>query len=256
MAQAALGYDHLYILRNLVEKDFKVRYRNMSLGVFWSLVNPLVMLAVLWFVFSRIFVVQRPSGPLFFLCGIVPYNFFSLAWLTGTRSVVDNAPLVKRVPFWRELLPVSVVLGNLVHYGIQLVLLLTAVFLIVGVNAYWLWLPVVVGLQVVFVCGMSLLSSSLDVYYRDVQYVVESINLVLFWLVPIFYALDDVPTEYVWLYELNPLAAVIFVLRRILLSGAPPPLLTVGKMIVVSFGTLAAGTYLFGRIKRNFSDCL
>ena len=141
-------------LRNLVEKDFKVRYRNMSLGVFWSLVNPLVMMAVLWFVFRRI--IQRPSGPLFILCGLVPYNFFSLAWSTGTRSVVDNAALVKRVPFWRELLPVSVVLGNLVHYGIQLALLLTAAFVMVGVNAYWLWLPVVVGLQVVFVCGMSL----------------------------------------------------------------------------------------------------
>ena len=167
MTQAASGYDHLYILRNLVEKDFKVRYRNMSLGVFWSLVNPLVMMGVLSFVFSVVFPLQRPHSPLFLLCGLLPYNFFSLGWVTGTRSVVDNAPFVKRVPFWRQLLPVSVVLGNLVHYGIQLGLLLVLAFIMVGFSVHWLWLPIIVILQVVFVCGLSLLTSGLNVYYRD-----------------------------------------------------------------------------------------
>ena len=256
MTQAASEYDHLYILRNLVEKDFKVRYRNMSLGVFWSLVNPLVMMGVLSFVFSVIFPFPRRYAPLFLLCGLLPYNFFSLAWSTGTGSVVGNGPMIKRVPFRRELLPISVVLGNLVHYGIQLALLLVAVFLVVGLSARWLWLPVVVGLQVVFVCGVSLFTSSLNVYYRDVQYVVESTNLVLFWLVPIFYGFENVPSDYAWLYELNPLAAVILLLRRILLPGVPLALTTILKLVLVSFGTFAVGFYVFGRIKKNFSDYL
>ena len=256
MTQASSGYDHLYILRNLVEKDFKVRYRNMSLGVLWSLVNPLVMMGVLSFVFGAIHPLKRPYSPLFLLCGLLPYNFFSFAWLTGTRSVVDNAHFVKRVPFQRELLPVSVVLGNLVHYGIQLGLLLLATLLLVGISWHWLWLPIVIGLQLIFVCGASLLTSSLNVYYRDVQYVVESVNLVLFWLVPIFYGFDDVPEDYAWLYEFNPLAAVILVLRRILLQGAPPPVWTLLKMVAVSLTSLAIGAYVFNRIKKNFSDFL
>ncbi len=256
MTQAASGYDHFYILRNLVEKDFKVRYRNMSLGVFWSLVNPLVMMGVLSFVFGIVFPLDRPHSPLFLLCGLLPYNFFNLAWLTGTRSVVDNAAFVKRVPFRRELLPVSVVLGNLVHYGIQLGLLLIVAFFMVGFSVHWLWLPIVVILQVVFVCGMSLLTSGLNVYYRDIQYVVESINMVLFWLVPIFYGFDNVPADYVWIYEYNPLAAVIFVSRRILIQGVPPPLFTTLKMVAVSLTSLGVGAYVFGRIKKNFADFL
>ena len=256
MPQAASGYDHLYILRNLVEKDFKVRYRNMSLGVFWSLVNPLVMMGVLSFVFGVVVELKRPHGPLFLLCGLLPYNFFSLAWLSGTRAVVDNAAFVKRVPFRRELLPISVVLGNLVHYSIQLALLLLATFFVVGLSIHWLWIPMVVILQVVFVCGLALLTSGLDVYYRDIQYVVESINLVMFWVVPIFYGFDNVPADYTWVYEFNPLAAVILVLRRILLQGAPPLLSTLRNMMAISLASLAVGAHIFNRIKRNFSDSL
>ncbi len=150
----------------------------------------------------------------------------------------------------------SVVLGNLVHYGIQLGLLLIVAYFMVGFSIHWLWLPIVVILQVVFVCGMSLLTSGLNVYYRDVQYVVESINLVMFWLVPIFYGFDNIPTGYVWLYEINPLAAVIFVSRRILIQGTPPPLITLLKMVAVSLASLGVGAYVFGRIKKDFADFL
>ncbi len=167
--------DPWFILKNLVSKDFKVRYRNMSLGIFWSLVNPLIMMGVLTFIFSVVFTRGIPNYPLFLLCGLLPYNFFTQAWSTATTSVVSNASLVKQVRFQRELVPVSVVLGNALHYALQLALLLIAVVIVVGVNIQWMWLPLVLSLQLIFVCGLSLLTSALDVYYRDMGYVVPEL---------------------------------------------------------------------------------
>jgi homopolymeric O-antigen transport system permease protein len=266
MAAAASSHDSLFVLYNLIGKDFKVRYRNMSLGIFWSLLNPLIMMGVLTFVFT---VVQGQTEieyyPLFVLIGYVPFNFFTMAWASGTNSIVDNSALIKKIPFRRELVPLSVVLANTLHYLIQLALVLAAVALFVGVNRYWLWIPVVMALQVVFVCGAALACSALDVYYRDIRYVVESANLVLFWLVGIFYSIDRVPSSFSWLYESNPVAAVIVIARRVLLHGASPgtalslnwfELGTLWKLTLVSFGTLAAGLWIFRRIQKDFSDCL
>lgn len=252
----ATASQSLYVLRNLIEKDFKVRYRNMSLGIFWSLVNPLVMMSVLTFVFSVIMPSQQKYFPLFVLVGLLPYNFFTLAWAMGTNSIIENSALVKKVPFQRELLPISVVLGNALHYFIQLGLLLVAVAIVVGVSVYWLWMPLILLLQISFVCGMALAASALDVYYRDMRYVVESSNLVLFWIVPIFYSFDAVSQSYAWLYELNPIAAVILITRTILLDAEPPNVDTLAKLTFVSIFTLTAGLMLFRRIERNFSDYL
>jgi lipopolysaccharide transport system permease protein len=248
--------DSLFVLSNLISKDFKVRYRNMSLGIFWSLVNPLVMMSVLTFVFTVIMPNERPHFPLFVLMGLLPYSYFTLAWSMGTNSVVENVSLIKKLRFQRELLPVSVVLANALHYLIQLGLLLIAVAIVVGVGVNWLWLPALFGLQIVFVCGMALLFSALDVYFRDTRYIVESSNLVLFWLVPIFYGFEAVGERYAWIYELNPIAAVILLTRTVLLDGAAPNLVTLGKLAAVSTVTLAAGTFVFRRLQRDFADYL
>jgi len=113
-----------------------------------------------------------------------------------------------------------------------------------------------IALQIVFVCGLSLVSASLDVYYRDVRYIVESANLVLFWLCPIFYDVVDVDPSLRWIYELNPVSAVIFVTRRICLDALPPSMGTLVKIVGVSLGTFALGAFTFRRLKKDFADYL
>jgi len=252
------GFRYGFLLANLILRDFKIRYRNMSLGIFWSLLNPLVLMGVLTFIFTRIFPnpCHRHFG-VFVLCGLVPFNFFALAWVSGTTSLFNNATLIKRVRFPREVLPVAVVLANGIHFLIQIGLLIGFVLATgYGVNRQWLWLPFVLGLEVVFVCGLSLASSALDVFFRDVRYVVESANTVLFWLVPIFYSFAIIPEQYRTIYQFNPVAAVVLACRLILLEGRRPPFSLLWKLAFVSLLALGLGLAVFARSKRKFADHL
>jgi lipopolysaccharide transport system permease protein len=247
--------DSLFLLENLVLKDFRVRYRNMSLGIMWSLLNPIVMMGVLTFVFTRIFPNPSRQFPVFLLCGMVPYNFFSIAWLTGTTSIVDSTALVKRVPLPREIVPIASVLSNCLHLAIQILLLLSCVLLFGNrVNVQWLWLPFLWTLEILFVCGLALITSAINVYIRDTRYVVESINTVLFWMVPIFYSFETIPAQYAEIYQLNPIAAMVLCLRAILLKGQPPLHSTLSKLGIVSCATFLIGLLVFRKGKHSFYE--
>jgi lipopolysaccharide transport system permease protein len=215
-------------------------------------------MGVLTFIFTRVMPnTSSPHFPAFVLCGLVPFNFFSLSWLSGTVSLIENAGIIKRTKFPREIVPISSVLANCLHFAIQIALLL---ILVIGSgympNRNWLLLPVVIALEIVFVCGLALAFSAFDVYVRDTRYVVESANTVLFWLVPIFYSFTIIPPQYLDVYYLNPIAAVVMAFRNILLEDKMPAFTLLSKLALVSTGTFLVGLAIFRRLKLRFSDYL
>ena len=250
--------NYRYVISSLVAKDFKSRYRNMSLGVLWSLLNPLIMMSVLTFIFTQIF--GNPDDklyPLTVLCGLVPFNFFSIAWGSGTISLLENSFLIKKVPVPREIFPVASVLSNCLHMLIQIGLLLTAVLIFGrGVNIHWLWLPVIWGLEILFVMGLAFAFSAVNVYVRDTRYVVDSANVILFWLVPIFYSFSRIPLKFQAIYRVNPVAALVMMMRAILLDGQEPHIPTLLNMVIVSSVTFGVGLLVFERLKKGFYEYL
>jgi ABC-type polysaccharide/polyol phosphate export permease len=141
--------------------------------------------------------------------------------------------------------------------AIQIALLLTITWGVgLGVRTSWLWLPLIWGLEIVFVCGLALIFSSLNVYVRDARYAVESVNTVMFWLVPIFYPFTMIPARFRDLYQYNPVAALVLAMRMVLIDGVAPPRSLLIKLTMVAFVTLGIGFMVFRKLKPRFYDYL
>jgi lipopolysaccharide transport system permease protein len=161
------------------------------------------------------------------------------------------------VPVPREIIPVASVLSTAAHMLIQMALLLAATLVSgLGISAQWLWLPVIWGFGLLFVIGLSLASSALAVYVRDMRYLVESFNLVLFYLVPIFYPLSMIPARFAPVYQLNPVAAMVLAQRNVLMDGVAPPGTLLWKLAASSTLVLVVGYFIFQRLKHRLYEYL
>ena len=148
------------------------------------------------------------------------------------------------------MVPIATVLGNCVHLLIQIGLLLAATLAFgYGINRNWVWLPFVWLMEITFVCGLALLSSSLNIYIRDTRYVVESASTVLFWLVPIFYSDSAIPPQFREIFWYNPVAAMVTALRNILMGAIPPPTSLLIKLTLSSFAMLGLGFVIFRKLE-------
>lgn len=251
-----------YALKHMLLKDFRVRYRNMSLGVIWSILNPLIMLSILHILFTYIYP-QRGIDhfPIFLLAGLVCYNMLNLTVPAATSCIMDNASIVKKVSFPKFLLPISIALSQTLHILIQLLLVFTfALVQKLPCTIYWLWVPFIILVELVFVLGLSMVTSALNVYFRDVRYMVDNSLAVLFWLSPVFYPLSAV-TEYSrwWVslsYQFNPLAGCIDAMRQSILYANHPDPIAFGLATVISLFIFSFGLFLFRRMEPVFPDLI
>jgi ABC-type polysaccharide/polyol phosphate export permease len=251
------------LVRNLVVRDLKVRYKNSVLGVIWSWLNPLLMMLIFAFVFGGR--TEQDDYHILFLSALLPWNFFSGAVLGGIRSIVGSAGLIKKVYFPREALPIAVVISNLVNFLIALpVFFVLAVISGVELTPWLLFLPIPIIIEVVFAIGVVLVLSTLEVFYRDTHMLMDVVMQAWFFLTPILYPVKDLPSEasplgiqfnpQVWLFRLNPMASIINTYQDILYHGTLTTLDFLSRTAVTALIALIAGYWFFQRHCGRFGE--
>lgn len=220
-------HQYYYLLRQLVVRDFRVKYKSSSLGMLWSLLNPLLTMAVYLFVFSTLFKSDIPYFPVYLISGIVIMNFFSESTNLGMISITGNSSLITKVYMPKLIYPLSKVLSAAINFCISLIPL-GLVMLITGVpfqKSIFL-LPMIVVFMIVFCFGMSLILSTMNVYFRDTQFLWSVLLMMLNFLTPIFYPESIIPDQFMLVYHMNPLYQIIFFMRAIIINGVSPTPIT------------------------------
>ena len=261
-------YRYRDLVRTLVARDLKVRYKNSVLGIVWSMLNPLGMMLV----FTVVFTILIPNStidrfPIFVMCGLLPWNWFSGSVIGSIYSVVNNASLVKKVFFPREVLPLAIVLSNLVHFMLALVVLFAMILLTGTPLTHWvLLLPLLIAIQFVFTMGLGFFLAAINVHFRDTAPIMDVLMLAWFFLTPVVYSTDSIPEIRMMFgyavpvqrlaYILNPMASLVASYRVILYNGAPPDPAFLLRTVVTAIVCFVLGYVFFLRNSRNFGEVL
>lgn len=247
------------LLANLVRRELKVKYRNSVLGFLWSLLNPLLMMLVFAFVFGFIFRARGvgviPKLPVFLLTGLLPWFFFNLTLSGSAASVVSAASLIKKVYFPRILIPLASVLANLVNFALELLVLFGfLIFFKVPFLKYVWLLPFIVAVELILVCGFSLIISTSNVYFRDIEHLISVVLLLWFYGSPIIYPMEAVPARFLFFYKLNPMTGLVLMYRSILYYSRLPGLKISLYVVGFSLFVLVLGYWLFTRYEPYFAE--
>jgi lipopolysaccharide transport system permease protein len=244
------------LLRNLVIKDLKIKYRDSAIGFLWSLVNPLLLILLYGFVFSHILRVDIPNFSYFLLIGILPWNFFAQSLMMSTGSIIDNGGLIRKVALPMEIFPVATVLFNLAQFGLALLVFLPMTIFFFDVSIGWvtLWFFPLLLLHLVFIVGLSFLISTATVFYRDVRHFMETLLLLLFWLTPIIYDVKTIPESLRTVIYLNPQSFFILSYQDILYRQTAPGWQRLAILIGLAGTALEIGYRVTASFKAQFAE--
>jgi ABC-2 type transport system permease protein len=265
----------------LVRKEIKVKYKNSVLGLLWSMLNPAFTLMVYFFVFQIVLHNGVPQYAIYLMAGLLPWNLFQTAMMSGTSSIVDNSGIVKKVAFPREVLAIASVGTAFMFFVFQatvMALFMAGFMHPAAWGELWLLLPALAGLMV-FAAAMTVFLSAVNVYLRDTRHLIEVLLVAWFWAVPAVYSFKQlypglVHHHLIWLYLADPMAPVVLTFQRVLYNAhmvaataGPVPasavlfVFSTKWYIVANLVVLAASVVLFlvalaifGRLEGNFAE--
>jgi ABC-type polysaccharide/polyol phosphate export permease len=242
------------LLKLLVTRDLTVRYKRSTLGVWWTLLNPLLTMTVLWIVFSQFFRFDMPGVPYiaYLLSGILLITFFAQGVIATGSSIVNSASVLSKVYVPAEVFAVAAAVAALVNFLISMIPLL-AIQLITGVGVPWtaLLVPIPAFFMLLLVAGLGLLVASAAVFFYDVLDLTAVLTQLVGYLTPTFYPISIVPERFLPLIYANPLYSYLTIFRGFIYEGVFAPTWTFAVMIGTSMVVLLIGVYVFTRSWKN-----
>ncbi len=250
-------FKHWELIKYLTEKEIKARYKQSFLGFFWVVLNPFFQMLIMSFVFSKVMRVNNLGVPypVFLYAGLLPWLFFSNSLQNATEELVENASLIKKIYFPREILVLSALLAKAFDFALStLIFVLLLIWYRIPFTPYMLLFLPLFLLQFLFTYGVSLFLSATNLFYRDVRYLLNLVVTIWFYATPVIYATEFFPVQYRWIFRINPMSVFINAYRQILLAGDLPnfPSLLIGVCVSLLIFILSIG--LFKRLEGMFAD--
>ena len=248
-------YNYRELLKTNIKKEIRGKYKGSWLGVLWTFLNPLLMLAVYAFVFPYILRVNVDNYTIFMIVALIPWNFFTTAIQSGTGSVVANGNILKKVYFPREIIPISITTSQSVNFLITCIIM--AVFIIfsgVGFSVHVLLFPLLVLIQYILILGLTFILSALTVFVRDIDHFVSVILMLGFYATPIVYQGEMLPKKFQIFLKLNPMAQLVEAYRSILYYHRLPDMTMLVIWGLGSVALLVVGYLIFKKLEKSFVE--
>jgi ABC-2 type transport system permease protein len=251
-------WEYRTMIRSLVHKDLRGRYQASVLGFLWTFIVPLCQLAVYTVVFSIILKSTVEKFYLYLFVALIPWNFFSSCLTGGSSCIIQQQSLVNKIYFPREVIPVAYVTSSFVNMlYCEIVVFLVALLSGVAFNPLGLLcLPLVMAVEYILALGITMIMSSINVYFRDLEHILGIISMAWMFMTPIMYDLSIVPANLMWIFKLNPMTSIVTAYRDILYAGSVPSLGTLGVSLGMGIIFLVVGFAVFGKLKKRFSEVM
>lgn len=246
-----LKYKHL--LKELVVRDIKVKYKRSILGLLWTLLNPLLTMVVLSMVFSNIFRNDIENFPVYLIIGQVMFSFFSESTSMAMESIVGNAQLIKKVYIPKYIFPLSKILSTFVNLLFALIaVLIVAIVMKIKLTPAILFAPLSLIYILIFSMGVGLILASINVYFRDMRHLYGVVLTAWMYLTPIFYPIEIIPDKYIGIVKTNPLVYMVQHFRECVLYGNIPSLSLNITCLLFGIVSVIIGLYVFYKSQDRF----